>query len=92
MFSPEQQAIIIRGGGKSRICKKTTNTYQCKADIAIFTLFNMIENRLALLEKWENRFAAMLDKKSPEYRGALFQCHNERFFLTQLKNQLKVTE
>ncbi len=52
-------------------------------------VINMIDQRLTLLEQWENQFAKMVDKQFTEYRGALFQCHNERFFLHQLRKMLR---
>lgn len=60
-----------------------------RADKTSHVLFEMIERRLAQLEAWEDFFATMVDKNLIEYRGALYQCHNERFFLTQLRNGIK---
>lgn len=48
-------------------------------------LYDMIEQRLALLEKWESVFAQKATHGVTDYSGALYQCHNERFFLTQLQ-------
>lgn len=51
-------------------------------------LHDLIDQRLALLEKWEHFFANAADPQAVDYSGALYQCHNERYFLTQLKKEV----